>query len=341
MTARARVDAWLASVRDVWGPSRDSAKVDSLVAETGLSREGVIYALDSVLEHSPPSSQVDALIERAPKRSSVAVILAANVFTAPARAIAWALAQSNDVLVRPSRRATAFLSPLRDHVKLSTLSDDPALEVADMLDSLADDGALHVYGNSSTIEAIERIAKKRTDVRLELHGPGFGAIVARADSIVESADAIAREVAVFDQRGCLSPRVALVIGDAHAAAAALDRELHDLDMQMPRGTLTDSETSEIALALDAARYAGSALVGSGHAVLDLGEVERLTIGPVGRVLPVLSVRDLDHARELLAPHFSRLTTIATDDLRFDAKARIAALGRMQSPPFDGPVDPRV
>ena len=40
------------------------------------------------------------MIARAPSRAAVLVILAANVFVAPFRAIAWALAQSERVIVR-------------------------------------------------------------------------------------------------------------------------------------------------------------------------------------------------------------------------------------------------
>ena len=323
--------------------------VEALVAETGLWREGVVFALDHVLELAPTEAELATFVARATPRSAVAVILAANVFTAPSRAVAWALAQSSNVTVRPSRRAFAFLEPrgLRDHLRFSTISDQPELEVEAMLESLPERAALHAYGSAATVASIvtlgQGIAQKRPDLRFELHGPGFGAIVAHAASIEAHADAIARDLAVFDQRGCLSPRVALVLGshqDARAAAHALARALHDLDVHMPRGRLTDAEKSAITLAVEMARYAGSARVGDGYAVLELGAPRALTLGPVGRVLPILSVESLEHVRTLLAPHASSLTTIATDEREIGLPARLAALGRMQTPPFDGPVDLR-
>ena len=52
------------------------------------------------------------------------------------------------------------------------------------------------------------------------------------------AKALAEDVVVFDQRGCLSPRFALVEGDdarALAFAEALHDELEALDANIPRG----------------------------------------------------------------------------------------------------------
>jgi hypothetical protein len=342
--ARARVDAWLAAVAAAFGPSRDSSRIDALVAESGLSRQGVLFALDHVLERSPTEDEVATMIERAPARTAVAVILAANVFTAPSRAVAWALAQSGNVLVRPSRRALAFLDPLRAQVRIQEIGDDPALDVAAVIDELPAGAALHVYGGSTTVESIRRSLSRRPDLHAELHGPGLGAVIARADAIVAHADAIAQDLAVFDQRGCLSPRVALVVGDTHAAARAMHEALDRLDAQMPRGALTAAEAGEIALAIDAARYAGQVLVGAGHAVLDLGVTSALVVGPIGRVLPMVAVESHEQAVALLSPHASSLTTVATDApdaLRGAVRGRVARLGCMQTPPFDGPVDVRV
>lgn len=346
--ARGRITRFIEAAREVWGPGRTAENLDRLVEETGLSRQGVTHALDHVLELRPAPGELDHLLARAPSRSAVVVVLSANVFTAPLRAIAWALAQSSQVTVRCSRRARAFLEPLGEAIPLVTIvssDEDPSSQVDALLGSLPAGGALHLYAGSATID---RVAPRvPPQVHAELHGPGFGAILARDAAIVASADAVARDVATFDQRGCLSPRVMLVEGDAARAAHAVHQALGELDRSMPRGRLSPEERGEIARAVDAARYAGRALVGEGHALLLHDDANGLPLGPVGRTLVVLPIAHVDRALELLAPHAAQLTTIGTDrsgrDQAFSPlpRCRIVALGAMQLPPLDGPVDLRV
>jgi hypothetical protein len=135
----------------------------------------------------------------------------------------------------------------------------------------------------------------------------------------------------------------LVAGDASKCADALHAAL-GFYATSPRGTLDEHEHAAIALARDAALFKGRVLEGDGHLVLDLGIPVALSIAPVGRVLPVASVRDLDHAIDLLRPLAARMTRIATLDTwsaRLATIAQVCALGEMQRPPFDGPVDQRI
>jgi hypothetical protein len=347
--ARARVEAALAAARVAFGPGRDRAIDRALADESGLSLGTISWALEEVLELHPSREALALMSARAQPRAAIAVLLAGNVPTAPLRAVVWALAAAPHVIVRPSRRATAFVAhwlaaapALAAHVELVPLSEDPAADAHRAIERLPEDSAVHVYGGEATIAAVAAAAAPR-GIATELHGPGLGAIVARSEEIVASATAIAEDFAAFDQRGCLSPRLLLSIGDASAAeraATALDRALAAIGAQRPRGRLDPEESASIARARDAAIYAGFAIEGRDHLIM---VVERPAPGPIGRVVPITPVANVDEASGALAPLRAVLTTVAhgrEPPLELPAGVRRAPLGAMQRPPLDGPVDLR-
>lgn len=341
MPPRLRIETLIVGARRVFGPGRDPALVHALARESGLHVSNVSRALDDVLELNPTDANIEAMVARAPERTAVMIVLAANVFVAPFRAIAWALAQSDRVIVRPSRRAPTFTRALVEAV--------PALEidlrelepeqVAPAVAAMPPGSAVHAYGTRATLDAIAA----NTEVATELHGPGFGAMIGTADDYVAAAADIAEDVAVFDQGGCLSPRIAMVIGDAELAADALHHALTRIGDEMPRRTLDPVESSAILRSRDAATFAGRALEGSEHLILELPEA---ALVPAGRVLSVVSVRDVADAIARLRtfPDLA-IVGVALDVAGAVRKAfpglRTASLGRMQRPPLDGPVDLRV
>jgi acyl-CoA reductase-like NAD-dependent aldehyde dehydrogenase len=347
MTPRLRIETLIVAARRAFGRDRDAALVEAIAAESGLHASNVSRALDDVLELEPTDEDLEVMIRRAPARTAVLVILAANVFVAPFRAIAWALAQSDRVIVRMSRRSPTFARALLEHVPalrvdLLPLGDDAATDVARAIAALPDGAAVHAYGSRATIDAVAEEAALR-GVHAELHGPGFGAIVAETEAIVANAEAIARDVSFFDQGGCLSPRVVLAIGDASVAADALHRTLGRVGDEVPRRTLDPVESSALARSRDAAIFAGRALEGSEHIILELPEA---TLAPAGRALVVVPAKNAADALSRLRALGSDLATIGTSsDLESAVRAafpdiRVAHLGRMQRPPLDGPVDLR-
>ena len=180
------------------------------------------------LELEPTDEDLRRLAARAGDTSSAAVILSANVFVGALRAIAIARAASPRVVVRPSRRDPTFARALVDAAGDPAIVLDEALDVASV-----EGGELHVYGHDATIADVR--ARARPSVRVLGHGSGMGAawISAGAD-VAAAASALAEDVIVFDQRGCLSPRVALV-EEAPARADAFAEALHaELARQGPR-----------------------------------------------------------------------------------------------------------
>jgi hypothetical protein len=332
LTPRERVETLIAAARTVFVENRDAALVHALAVETGLPVEGVAFALERSLELSPTTRELDLLCERASPREHVVVVLAANVFTAPLRALAWALAASPKVTVRPSRRARVFVDALLDATPLAVErieSDDPE---ADVTRALREGSAVHVYGGRKTIESMAA-----RNVAAELHGPGFGAIVAPAADWLAHANEIAADVALFDQRGCLSPRIGFVIGETERVADAMHAALDEMGARVPRGDLDPAELSEIARARDVGILGGRALEGTSHVILEL---DTPTIGPIGRVLPLVRCADEASAVRWLREQ-RELASIGTSLSIHVPGIRVAELGRMQSPPLDGPVDLRV
>jgi hypothetical protein len=310
---------------------------DELVSSTGLSREGVELALESSLETEPTDAEIAALCASVRPAHAAHVLLSANVFVAAHRAIALALAASSQVRVRTSRREPVFVRRLADAA--------PGLfEVVDELAPRAGD-VVFGYGSDGTLESVRRALPEGVSFRA--HGSGFGvAVVSTRHASVGAARALARDIVLFDQRGCLSPRAVAFVGDdvaARAFAAAVAEELAGFSERIPLGTLDPDEAAQVTRFRDAVTYAGLAL-SAGPGFVGVGG-DRLVAAPIGRNLHVVCCDDpLPHLVPL-APSIAAVGIAAEPEL--DARirealpgARASALGHMQKPPFDGPVDRR-
>ena len=302
--------------------ARDPAIVEPLVSSTGLSRQGVELALARHVETTATGDDIAALLAYAGRTERVHVVLSANVFVAAVRAIAIALAASDRVTVKPSRREPVFAKALVD-----TLAD-PRVTIGE------DEGAseIHVYGRDETIAEVRRAAGP--GVRVRGHGAGMGIAIVTRD-FDEAASALAEDVIPFDQRGCLSPRVVYVRGDAGAFGRALFEALESRGREVPRGTIDEAE--EATRWCDTIAYAGTLHRGATCAV---GVADVRAIPPTGRHVLVrpFPVTLGDDARFVVAAS----SDLSPDESRAiaPAHARISALGRMQRPPLDGPVDRR-
>jgi acyl-CoA reductase-like NAD-dependent aldehyde dehydrogenase len=321
------------------------ALVAAIVESTGLSAEGVELGLTKHVEVDAADAELSALVARAGDLSRVAVVLSANVFVGALRAIAIARAASDDVVVRPSRRDPAFARAL---VEAANALGDTHLRIVDDLDIASiEEGEIHVYGRDETIADMRKLA--RPGVRLRGHGSGMGVAWISAGADVDvAARGLADDVVVFDQRGCLSPRIALVLGDegrASALADALHAELERLDVTVPRGAVPAEERAAAGRYVATMTYACRALVGSEHAIGIAPPGAPLVLPPPYRTVHVAACSSLEEAAKLLAPLAKGVVTIGSDDAESaralaPSWARIAALGMMQRPPLDGPVDLR-
>ncbi len=318
-----------------------SRLVPDLVRTTGLTAEGVELGFQS-LEREASEDELGALVCWAGDASRVHVLLSANVFVAPLRAIAIARAAAPVVTVRPSPRDPVVGRALVEAVR------DPRLTVVEERDvTWLRDGEIHVYGRDETLASVRAAAAAGVVVRG--HGPGMGvAVVTAAAKLEEAADALARDVVAFDQRGCLSPRIAFVEGDAARArsfAGAMHQALGAWEARVPRGELSNEERTEIAIWRDTLAFAGELHAGSAHSVAVGRSASPSAVPPAGRNLVVRAFGSAEELRGALAPLAAHVVSVGTDDVEraralAPPHARLATLGRMQMPPLDGPVDRR-
>jgi hypothetical protein len=266
------------------------------------------------------------------------VILSANVFVAAVRALAIARAAAPRVVVRPSSREPVFARVLVDALA------DPSVTLVDSLDPGAiTEGEIHVYGRDATIAEVR--AAVRSGVRVRGHGAGIGvACIGRGDALEPAAAALVRDVVPFDQRGCLSPRIALVLGDVRRARR-FARHVHDAliaaERTTPRGALDAQEAEELTWYAETVSFGGELHQGKAHAV---GVGEQLLVPPPGRHVHVMNVDDASALRDALVPIASTVAAVGHDDATLEIAlpphARRSGLGQMQRPPLDGPVDRR-
>jgi hypothetical protein len=343
---RARLEPLFESARSLSDAASERGRHarERLAASSGLSAQGVDFALARCLEIAPEEAEIAALIRGTPSAQVAHVLLSANVFVAAHRAIAIALAASEHVRVRASRREPEMAELL--------LAGAPgSFELVNELSPRAGD-RLWAYGSDETMDEVA--VTLPAGVAFHAHGSGFGvAVLAGSEPEAELGalqKALAEDIALFDQRGCLSPRVVLVEGEpklAERLAQGLALELAELEQRIPRGQLTAHELSEVARYRDTAHFTGEVFE-AGPGFVTLGQTAHAgswLLPPTGRNIHVLVT---PNALATLTPYRPLLTSCAVagspetrEALRRALPgARVCRFGEMQRPPFDGPVDRR-
>ena len=340
---RARLEPLLQSARTLVDPATERGRQarERLVRSSGLSIQGVELALSRCLETEPSEREVEALIRGTATAQVAHVLLSANVFVAAHRAIAIGLAASDTVCVRPSRREPEMAELL--------LSGAPnAFQLVSELAPHSGD-RVWAYGSDETLDEIA--VTLPPGVAFHGHGTGFGVAVLDGQlgqsSIEEALALLAEDVALFDQRGCLSPRVLLVMGGPPAAreiAEALAHALGALEERIPRGELEPAEAVQISRFRDTAHYAGE-VFSAGLGFVSAGNDERWLLPPTGRNVHVLPSADPVRTLTPFGPLITSCAFAGDPALgsalrRALPGARSAEFGAMQRPPFDGPVDRR-
>lgn len=345
--------AQLARVRRVLSANRRLADpTDALGAEarerlpeiTHLSPRGVSLALEHHLEVVATDDDLAALVASVAEAPRVHVVLSANVFTASSRALALALASSPRVVVRPSRREPVFAELL-----LRALDDIPGEGELVLAEGIAPEAGdhVHAYGRDATLRTIQSTLP--AGVSLWGHGTGLGVAAVGEGDVGAAAEAVAADVVAFDQRGCLSPRIALVAGGEDAAvefgrslAAALKRYLQDV----PLGEVDAAERASLRSYVQTIAVVGRTFGEPGALVgVDLSP-RALLIADAPRCVHVVHVRRAEDASALLAPIAAKVAALGGTGSLADSLsvvvplARRSALGAMQRPPLDGPVDRR-
>jgi hypothetical protein len=340
MTARARIERLLRAARVLSDPTTELGRRAraELPETTRLSPAGVELGLVDCLETRPDEAEVGALLAGVNPARRALVLLPANVFVAAHRALALALAASELVLVRPSRREPRF-------VELLAQAEPGLFHIVPDLTPEAGD-AYWAYGGEVTLASVR--SQLPAGVSFHAQGPGYGIAVIEREMVARAtAIALARDIVPFDQRGCLSPRLAIVQGsldDARVFAGHLAEALAFHEGLVPVGTLDAEERADAARFRDTAAYAGECFPAGSGTVAALPGSSRM-LAPCGRNLVIFGATD---AASAVAPMAAEITALGTAFRGEGARrllealphARPSAVGAMQRPRFDGPVDRR-
>jgi Acyl-CoA reductase (LuxC) len=350
--ARARVSCLLRASRRIQDPADSLGREarDRLPEVTGLTGQSIELALQEHFETNPTDADINALLASTSTAPVCHVSLSANVFLAPLRALALALATSEVVYVRPSRR-----DPVVTELLFRALSEDrefaansKSLELVEMV--CPEPGhELHLYGSDENLAAIMSTLPEGVIVRA--HGSGLGlAVVSPDDDLSEAADALALDIGAFDQRGCLSPRFILVEGGAirgESFGAVQHRALLRYSEKYPRGAMDPGLEAEIAQYRATIESIGTYWEGPSHGVGFDPHPRSLVLPPPARIIHIVTPNEFE-LETLLAPWIRYVTTVGTNaEIGLSRKlkewlphARWTRLGDMQRPRLDGPVDQR-
>lgn len=363
----ALIDAWSATVEAFLDPRSPERRLlaEPLAALCGLSPEGLAAGLDAVLGgvRRQPAA---ALLRRAASlrdageeamtagASPVLVVLASNLPALAVQPLLPILALRRPALLKsPSAEplfAPAFLAALVGReprlagavAAVTWAGGDSALE-APLLEAA---GKVVAYGGAEALADLSR----RAPGKVVAYGPMTSlAVVHLGDpggpAPAAIAAGLARDVALFDQRGCLSVAAVYVAGDLDEAASLagyLEVALADLAARWPPGPPAAADLAAVQQARLEAELRGqrrTALPLAAGTVLVEPE-PALRPSPGLRTVRVHPLPDLDRLPDVLAPWRGRLQGAALSGaaawrlaprLAELGISRCAAPGDLQSP----------
>ena len=247
--------------------SLEDALVDpALVGECGLSKEGLRAGL-SVLAEGCSTQVLKTALAKAPNRipeepRAVTIVLASTPPALVLQVLLPALAMRCPVLIKvPSRtpsltrhlieRLLAAEPRLAPAIAMRFATGGEDLEAEEQL--YAATNRIVAYGDLATLEDL----KQRFGEAVIAHGPGLSVALIEAQNLSPTkleqiAEGLARDIALFDQRGCLSLHWIFVSGSADQCeplSSALTRALEQAMHTLPPGPLQES----LAIALNERR----------------------------------------------------------------------------------------
>jgi acyl-CoA reductase LuxC len=318
---------------------------------SGLSREGLKAGLEAVLGGVRREPAAALLARARPAQEGagpVLAILASNLPGLAVQPLLPALLVRRPVLLKsPSSEplfAPAFLAALvRREPRLAgavaaATWPGGAVEIEEPV--LAGVGTILAYGESQALEDLER----RAPGKVIGYGPqtSLAAIGAEVD-LREAAEGLARDVALFDQRGCLSVAAVYTAGDAPALAERLSEGLQDLGRRWPPGPPARTALAAVRHLRLEAEMRGlwqSSSLGLREGTVVVDPDPRFRPSPGLRTVRIHPLEDLSLLPPILEPWRGRLqgAALAGEDarklesrLRELGISRCAPPGELQSP----------
>jgi len=208
-----------------------------------------------------------------------------------------------------------------------------------------------VHGSDATVAEVRGRVRATTPVVSYPHRLSFGVVGAAAgpgdDTLADRAAAAARAVALFDQRGCVSPHLFYVLGgveQAEAFGAALAEALGRLERELPPGPLDAAVAGALHQVRGTSELLGAAgsgrmWSGGGDASWTVVLEESPTFQPscLARVVRVKPARSLDVVLDAVRPFRHHLQTVAVAGLQHEVllelAERLAQLGAVRVAPL--------
>ena len=379
--ARATLDA-LAGVLDAWrdpaSPGRAALEAE-LPAATGFSRAMVREGLSRAL-HGWSGYALRALVDaelggsatldgKGPTAAAgfdtTAVILAGAIPMPTLLALVVPLVLRSAVLAKAAAR-----DPVTPRLVARSLAEaDPGLgravavveiphDDADLTAALLEADCVWAMGSDATVAAVR--ARTLGARRVVIHGhrlslAALGSAATRGPALLEATTALAQDVALWDQLGCLSPVSVHVVeadpGACDRVAEALAAALAAAEERWPRGRAPATAAAAIGAARDEAELRGAAgrpvrvFAGPGTAWTvvreDAPALREAPLHRFVRVHPAESARELVAALAPVARHVAGVAIAGFGPHTLDAAraltalgvSRVCAPGTLQTPPL--------
>jgi hypothetical protein len=351
MPLERRLAVWTETVEALLDPesAERRALVPPLVETSRLSPEGLVEGLRVMLggvEAAPAAALAGRVGAARGPLPLGAVVLAGNVPGLAAQALLPALLLGRPLLVKSARNeplfAPALLAALaarepvlgEAYAAVAFPGDDEALADA----ALGSAERVVAYGGAEALGALAR----RLGPRLVAHGPKASvALVGGAIDTVAVARALARDVALFDQRGCLSVHAVYAEGDPRELGEALAWGLALEHLRLPPGPAEPETWARVHQARGAAEVAGRLVprLEAAQGTVIHEPAPSFAPSPGLRTVRVHGVETLRAAVEALRPWTGKLQGAAlagetawslTSGLAELGISRVAEAGRLQS-----------
>lgn len=373
---------WIDAAARCWADPADSIRQEAestLPIITGDSPEMVRFALDDLFKHltRPVLLQLleaevgdpTLLDQFRPKTKGVgftrafgprltAHILPGNLAGTAVFSLVCGLLAKSANLAKVSREA--FLLPVLFARSLEKIRPDLAqcLAVLTWENSALDltravfqkaDLAI-IYGGDETIETLRKEIPPSTRTIIHGHRLSLG-VVARESIDKNHAEQAATDIALFDQRGCLSPHLYYVEEGGAVSpvefAQWLAQSLYVASYQLPKGVTSSAEAAQIQQLRGAIPLKGGKVFPSPRGVdwtVLYDPDPHFSVSPLARTIWIKPVRDLSEIAghlESIRPYLQgvglaipqeRQTEVILSLARMGVN-RICAIGKMQKPPL--------
>ncbi len=365
--AQAALAAWLDRL-SVQGGAEQKELAASTATSTGIHidtvAEGLALAFDAwtggVFTKWLKGALGDGSTQAARGFPAASVLLAGSIPSANLLSLILPLALGTPVLARAGRHDSATLAFARKHLAAIDPRLGACLEEADFAHS--DDDAFGAFASAECVVATgsdATLAKVASRVppnsRFVPHGHRISvAVLGPEPSLASAASSLARDVALWDQLGCLSP-VALYVASEDGRVPdrvdeALVGALRELAGRLPRGRVEPEAAVAFANERDAAELRAAS---NPEVRLHTGRDFAIAVesdaawrpAPLHRFLrvhPVVSPEALADALAPLSPHLAAVgmelgsgpeATQWRAAVESAAPSRTCRLGRMQAPPL--------